>query len=99
MATVRHYLDWWFKDLTVRKGGYVIGEPFNPPLIIFTISIILAVIVWPGFWQFTFSLIAYIALTWWGILEVWQGRSRFRKLLGIMALVAVAGALILRLGV
>jgi hypothetical protein len=98
MSSLRRHLDWWFKDLTVRKGGYVIGENFNRPLIIFTISIILAVIVWPGFWQFTFALIAYLAMTWWGVLEIWKGRSRFRKLLGILALLAVAGAVILRLG-
>jgi len=98
MTALRRHLDWWFKDLTVRKGGYVIGEPFNKPLVIFTISIILAVIVYPGFWQFAFSLIAYIAMVWWGIREIWKGRSHFRKLLGILGLLAVAGALILRLG-
>ena len=98
MASMKQYLDWWFKDLRVRNGPYVIGEPLNRPLIIFTVSIILALISYKGFWQFAFTVIAYLSLLYWGILEARSGHSRFRKLLGYMSLAAVAGALVLRLG-
>jgi len=98
MKSMRSHLDWWFKDLTVRKGKYVIGEPANASLIIFTVTIILSLISYKGFWQKAFAIIAYAALTYWGVREVAGGNSRFRKLLGIMALVAVAGALLLQLG-
>jgi hypothetical protein len=98
MQSLKHYADWWFKDLTVRRGGYVIAEPINAPLLIFTVSIILTLITYRGFWHVTFALIAYGSLVYWGILEIKTGKSRFRKLLGIMGLVAVAGALLMRLG-
>lgn len=99
MKSFRKHLDWWFKDLTVRKGDYVIGTAPNRWLIIFTISIVIALVNYRGFWQFAFTLIAYASLLVWGILEIRSGQSRFRKLLGYMSLVAVAGALILRLGI
>lgn len=99
MHSLKHHLDWWFKDLTVRRGSYVIAEPINRPLVIFTVSIILALVSYKGFWQFAFTIIAYGALTYWAIKEIRSGRSRFRKGLGIMALVAVAGALALGLGI
>lgn len=98
MESLRKHLDWWFKDLRVRKGEYVIAIHPNRWLIIFMISIVLAVIQYKGFWQFAFTLIAYVSLIIWGILEARSGWSRFRKLLGYMALVAVAGAILLRLG-
>ncbi len=98
MGTLKQHLDWWFKDLHVRKGSYVIGTAPNRWLIIFTISIILALMSYKGFFQFVCTLVAYLSLIVWGILEARSGQSRFRKLLGYMALAAVLGALFLRLG-
>jgi uncharacterized membrane protein len=95
---MKYYLDWLFKDLHGRNGKYVISEAPNPPLIIFMVSIILAVVVYPGFWQTSFAVIAYMALVYWGYLEIRSGRSRFRKFLGCAGILAVAGALLLRLG-
>lgn len=95
---VRSSLDWFFKDFQGRRGGYIITESPNKPLIAFMILIVIAVVSYPGFWQTSFSLAAYASLTWWGFLEVSSGRSRFRKFLGIGAIIAVIGALIMRLG-
>ena len=98
LPNARYCFDWLFKDLKVRKGGYVIAEPPNLPLIVFTISIALAVVSYPGFWQTGWAFIAYGALLWWGVAEARSGRSRFRKILGYGGILAVATALLLRLG-
>jgi hypothetical protein len=95
---IKGYMDWLFKDLHGRKGGYVIAEAPNKPLIAFMILIVLAVISYPGFWQSGFSFLAYIALAWWGWLESRGGRSRFRKLLGWGSLIALVGAVALGIG-
>ena len=99
MQSLRRHADWWFKDLTVRRGRYVIAEPFNAPLIVFTVGIVLTVVANPGFFHTPFALISYRALVYWGVLEFKHGRSRFRKALGILAFVAVAAALMMRLGI
>ncbi len=98
MARIKYYLDWLYKDQNGRNGKYVIAEAPNLPLIIFMVSIVLAVVVYPGIFQKFLVVVAYIALTWWGILEIRSGRSRFRRLLGILGIVAVVGALLLGLG-
>ena len=95
---VKRWLDWLFKDFSGRRGSYVIAETPTASLILFMVLIVLAVVSYPGFWQTTFSLAAYAALAYWGIKESRTGRSRFRKFLGIGAIIAVAGALLLRLG-
>ena len=95
---MHYWLDWLFKDFNGRKGKYVIAESPNVPLIVFMVAIILAVVVYPGFWQKLFATIAYAALIWWSVLEIRGGRSRFRKLLGLCGIIAVIGALLLRLG-
>ncbi len=92
------YLDWLFKDLHGRRGKYIIAEAPNKPLALFMVAIVLAVVVYPGFWQRSFAIIAYIALAYWSYLEIRTGRSRFRKLLGIGGALAVLGALLLHLG-
>jgi hypothetical protein len=91
-------LDWFFKDNSVRRGRYVIMETPTPSLIIFMVMIVLSVVTYPGFFQTAFTYIAYAAFVYWGIKEFRTGRSRFRKFLGIGAVIAVAGVLVLRFG-
>lgn len=98
MAHPKYYLDWIFKDLHGRNGKYVLAEAPNLPLIVFMVSIVLAVIVYPGFFQTLFAFISYIALFYWGYHEARSGRSRFRRLLGYFGILAVIGALVMRLG-
>lgn len=98
MSKLKHGLDWLFRDYTTRKGGYVIAETPTPSLIAFMILIVLAVVSYPGFWQTSFSLAAYAAFVYWGVKEARTGRSRFRRFLGYGAIVAVIGALLLKLG-
>jgi energy-coupling factor transporter transmembrane protein EcfT len=95
---MKYWLDWLFKDFNGRRGKYVIAETPNVPLVIFMACIILAVVSDPGRVQSGFTLAAYAALVCWGIMEAHSGRSRFRKLLGYVGLLAIVGALILRLG-
>lgn len=95
---MKYFLDWLFKDFSGRNGKYVIAEAPNLLLIIFMIAIVLAVVIYPGFWQKLFALVAYAALAWWSIQEIRSGRSRFRKVLGYAGIIAVVGALLLHLG-
>ena len=99
MTKIRYWLNWLFRDLTTRRGGYVIAEAPNLPLIIFMICLVLGVAIYPGMFQTILLGIAYIALTVWGVMEFRSGRSRFRKLLGICGLLGVVGAIILGMGV
>jgi len=98
MTKIKHYLDWLFKDLNGRNGKYVIAEAPNIPLILFMVFIVLAVVVYPGFFQTLCSIIAYTALGYWSYKEVRTGRSRFRNLLGYLGIMTVLGALLMRLG-
>lgn len=99
MAKLRYWIRWLFQDLTERRGKYVIAEVPNWPLIVFMVAIFLSVAIYPGSTQKFFSIVAYLALLLWGFLEWRSGRSRFRKLLGILSMLAVIGALVLGLGV
>lgn len=98
MQRIKYYADWLFKNLHGRRGGYVIVETPNLPLIVFMVSIILGVVLYPGFFQKLFIILAYVSLILWSIMEVRGGRSRFRKLLGILGLLFVATAVLLRIG-
>lgn len=95
LSRLRFYCDWLFRDLTTRRGKYVIAEVPNFPLILFMIAIVLAVFFNPGVPQNTVFVVALAALVYWGFQEARSGRSRFRKLLGILAIVSVVGAVIL----
>ncbi|MDB5181474.1 MAG: hypothetical protein JWP13_237 [Candidatus Saccharibacteria bacterium] len=97
MARVRYYINWLFRDLTTRRGNFVIAEVPNLPLIIFMISVVLSVAIYPGFVQKTFAVIAFVSLLYWGFQEFRGGRSRFRKLLGILGMIAAVGATLLGL--
>lgn len=98
MQRLTHFLDWLFKDLTTRRGSYVIVEAPNLPLMIFMVSIILSVVIYPGPIQKFFAIVAYISLIVWGWQEMRTGRSRFRKLLGGLGLISVVTAVAIGLG-
>lgn len=92
MDKIKYWTRWLFQDLTQRKGKYVIAEVPNGPLLVFMITLIISVILYPGMAQRVLFIISYVALLWWGILEARSGRSRFRKLLGILGIIAAIGA-------
>lgn len=95
MARIKHFLDWLFRDLTERRGKYVIAEVPNLPLMVFMISLVLSLLIYPGPVQDFFNIIAYASLVYWGYKEYRGGRSRFRKLLGILGIISVVGILLL----
>lgn len=88
-------MNWLFRDLTTRRGNYVIAEVPNRPLLIFMAAIVVGVAVYPGFIQKLFLATACIALFYWGIKEYRSGRSRFRKLLGMLGMLSAVGAVFL----
>ena len=92
MAKIKYWLDWLFRDQTERKGKYVIAEVPNLPLLVFMISVIFAVLQNPGGFQKFVFVVSYLALIYWGWLEWRSGRSRFRRLLGILSILAAIGA-------
>lgn len=92
ISKLRYSLNWLFRDLTERRGKYVIAEVPNLPLLIFMISVVLSLAIYPGVVQKTCAVIAYVALLYWGIQESRGGRSRFRKLMGIMGILGAIGA-------
>lgn len=89
MQRLRYYTNWLFRDLTERKGKYVIAEVPNAPLLIFMIAIVLSIAVYPGIMQTSLQVVALLALFYWGLLEYRGGRSRFRKLLGMLGMLFV----------
>ena len=95
MAKIKYWLDWLFKDLTERRGKYVIAEVPNAPLIIFMVTLIIGIIQYPGFWQKLFLTVSFVAVIYWGIKEFRSGRSRFRKLLGVLGILGAVGAVAL----
>ena len=95
MTNIRNLLDWLFKDLNGRNGKYIIAEAPNVPLIAFIVCIVLAVVVYPGFFQTLCAVIAFIALTYWSYGEARSGRSRFRKIIGYFGGLAVIGAVLM----
>jgi hypothetical protein len=95
MDRIRYYTNWLFQDLTQRRGKYVIAEVPNVPLVIFMLAIVFSLAVYPGPLQTTLSVVAFLALFYWGLQEFRSGRSRFRKLLGILGMLSVVGALLL----
>jgi hypothetical protein len=95
MHKLHYYMNWLFRDLTTRRGKYVIAEVPNKPLLAFMGAVILYVAVYPGFWQKLFGFIAFGSLLYWGWLEFRGGRSRFRKLLGILGGIGAVGAALL----
>ncbi len=92
---VHYWLDWLCRDLTTRKGSYVIVEAPNAWLIAFMISLIIGVVVYPGLLQKILLIIAYVTLSVWGWKELRTGRSNFRRVLGGAGIVAAIVALIL----
>lgn len=97
MDSIRRYSNWLFRDMTERRGKYVIAEVPNLPLVVFMVSLIISLAIYPGALQTTLAVVAYISLFYWGFQEWRGGRSRFRKLLGILGMVATVGAVFLML--
>ncbi len=94
MSTIKYYADWLFKDMHGRHGKYIIAEVPNLPLIVFMVSMGLGIIMYPGPFQTFLILTAYVAFFLWGIMEFRGGRSRFRKIIGFLAIVSVILAVI-----
>jgi hypothetical protein len=82
--------DYWFRS---DDGRIVIAETPNAPLIIFMISVILAVVWWRL--HLVFFIISLASILFWAWLEARTGASRFRRLLGWLGGIAGVVAILL----
>jgi hypothetical protein len=82
-VTGRRALDWLFRD---RRGRLVLWQRPNLPLSIWAIAWVTA---WPlhGTLHHVVHLIGGAALFIWAALELFDGASPFRRLLGVTVLV------------
>jgi hypothetical protein len=83
------FLDNFFRD---SNGEIVIGEPPNPPLIIWFVASLLKLIYKTGQINVGLDIVAAGSLFVWAMLELFQGVNYFRRTLGLIVLVALVAS-------
>lgn len=78
--------DKFWKD---KHGNFAVFQGFNPPLIIWLVASVGSRLFERGTSHDLMSIIAFGALFTWAYLEIVQGDSYFRRLLGTVILVLV----------
>jgi hypothetical protein len=73
------FVDYFFRT---EDGRVVFAEVPNANLIIFMISLILGVVLYPGLLQRTAWIVAFISVIIWSYREMRGGVNRFRRWLG-----------------
>jgi len=86
------FVDWLFRDR--RTGAITIAQTPNPPLWIFIGTVALRLVVPAGSWRTALTAIGLVALGWWAADEVLRGVNPWRRLLGTVGLVIVAGGVV-----
>ena len=85
ITTVRRCFDRFFRD---KDGHIVIGQFPNAPLFVALFAYLVNML--STTWVFTVSEVVFVgAIVWWGVLEIWHGDSRFRRVLGALVLLWV----------
>jgi hypothetical protein len=79
----------FFKD---SSGNVVIIQCPNRPLFGWIVFTVLARILPPGAWQQLAGALSFASLVYWAILEIAQGSSNFRRVLGIVILTATVSS-------
>jgi hypothetical protein len=75
------------ESITDKRGRVTIGERPNLPLIVWAVTSILVWIVPSGTLEDLLRLINFGALFTWAWLEVFQGSSYFRRVLGAIIMI------------
>lgn len=78
------FLEKCYKD---KEGRVVLYQTPNAPLVLWVVSTIFSHLITNGVFHQIFSLIAFGAIFTWSWLELFQGSSYFRRLLGAIVLV------------
>ncbi len=88
-------IDWLFRD--EATGKLVIAQVPNLPLAVFLVATGVRMALQPtGTAGAVVSVVGAVSLTWWAVLEIARGDSRFRRLLGAVVLASVAVGLLTR---
>jgi hypothetical protein len=91
----RRALDWMFRNR--QTGGITVMQWPNIPLGIFLVAAVVRRLVHPhGAVGTAVAVIATAALAWWALDEVARGVNPFRRLLGLLVLVATVVGLVTR---
>jgi hypothetical protein len=83
------FLDNFFRD---SNGEIVIGEPPNPPLIIWIAASLLKLIYKTGQINVGLDILAAGSLFVWAMLELFQGVNYFRRALGLIVSIALVAS-------
>lgn len=86
MKSTAHYIRKIFTD---KEGKVVIGQTPNIPIISWAIFTVLATVLTDGKLQTASEYIAFGSIFTWAWLELFQGVSTFRRMLGAVVLFAV----------
>jgi hypothetical protein len=78
-------LDRFFQD---DKGNVVIFQPPNIPITVWAISSVLKLVVNNGNLYSNLDAISFGSLFVWSLMELFQGLSAFRRVLGLVVLIA-----------
>lgn len=70
------------------QGKITIAEPPNLPILVWLVSVVLQKIISNGTVHDIFVVIGFGAIFTWAWLEVFQGTNYFRRLLGVVVIVA-----------
>ena len=87
-SPARLAFDWMFRSRV--DGRVVMGQAPNAAILIFTGALILAIVLPPRA-AVVFGVIAYASLAWWAYDELFFGVNPLRRMLGVAAIVGLAG--------
>lgn len=74
----------FFKD---KHGKVVVWQKLNPPIILWIVSTAASKLIKHGTWHNLLDIVAFGAIFTWAWLEIFQGASPFRRVLGAVVLI------------
>ena len=77
-----------------KHGRVVLWQAPNIPIIVWFVCLVVMWLAPAGNLKLTFSIFSTVALAIWAVLEVVQGASYFRRLLGVMVMLSIAANLL-----
>lgn len=79
----------WHRCWHDKQGAPVVTQNPNLPLLVWLVCLPLGLLVYDGPWHVIISSIGTFAISVWAILELFQGVTYFRQLLGLIVLAGV----------
>lgn len=84
---------WLFR---CQDGSYIYGQAPNIPIIVAGVTFVLAIIIPDPSIKSTLNLIFRLSVIIWAILELCWGVNNFRRILGLIVLLAVCAGVLMR---